>query len=103
MYTYIMSHRTQITLTDAQYIRLKHESDRTGVGLAELVRRALAVAYGDPARPDTTHVLEVSFGAWQDREIDGEAYVEHVRSGTTAPRKLGTGRGREHEATPRPG
>lgn len=81
MYTYIMSHRTQITLTDAQYIRLKHESDRTGVGLAELVRRALAVAYGDSARADTTQVLEATFGAWQDRAIDGETYVERVRPG----------------------
>ncbi len=76
-----MSHRTQITLTDSQYIRLKHESDRTGVGLAELVRRALAVAYGDPARAGTAQVLEATFGAWQDREIDGEASVEHLRPG----------------------
>jgi len=76
-----MSHRTQITLTDSQYLRLKQESDRTGVGLAELIRRALTVAYGDPARSDTGHVLEVTFGAWRDREMDGEAYVERLRPG----------------------
>ena len=62
-------------------MRLKHESDRTGAGLAELVRRALTVAYGDPARSDATHVLEATFGAWKDREIDGEACVERVRPG----------------------
>jgi len=76
-----MTHRAQITLTDSQYLRLKQESDRTGVGLAELVRRALTVAYGDPARSDTARVLEATFGAWQDREIDGEAYVERLRPG----------------------
>lgn len=103
MYTSTVSHRTQITLTGSQYIRLKHEADRTGVGLAELVRRALAVAYGDPARADTAQVLEATFGAWQNLEIDGEAHVERVRPGTAAPRTPGTGRGRGHEATPRPG
>jgi len=76
-----MSHCTQITLTDSQYIRLKQESDRTGVGLAELVRRALAVAYGDPARADAAQVLEATFGTWQHREIDGEVYVERMRPG----------------------
>ena len=76
-----MSHRNQITLTDSEYIRLKQESDRTGVGLAELIRRALTIAYGDPARSDTAHVLGASFGSWQDREIDGEAYVERLRPG----------------------
>ncbi len=76
-----MSHRNQITLTDSEYIRLKQESDRTGVGLAELIRRALTIAYGDPARSDTAHVLEASFGSWQDREMDGEAYVERLRPG----------------------
>jgi hypothetical protein len=74
-----MSYRT---LTDSQDMRLKQESDRTGVGLAELIRRALTIAYGDPARSDTAHVLEVSFGAWQDRELDGEAHVERLRPGT---------------------
>lgn len=38
-------------------MRLKHESDRTGAGHAELVRRALTVAYGDPARSDAAYVL----------------------------------------------
>ncbi len=76
-----MSHRTQITLTDSQYMRLKQESDRTGVGLAELVRQALVVAYGDPACVDSAQVLEATFGAWRDSEIDGKAYVERVRPG----------------------
>ncbi|MYH49009.1 MAG: ribbon-helix-helix protein, CopG family [Gammaproteobacteria bacterium] len=36
-----MSHRTQITLTDEQYARLREEARRSGHGLAELVRRAV--------------------------------------------------------------
>ncbi|MGI8825370.1 MAG: CopG family transcriptional regulator [Chloroflexota bacterium] len=76
-----MSHRTQITLTDAQYDRLKKESGRSGVGLAELVRRALVVAYGDVDRSSWEQGLEMSFGGWKDREFDGEEYVEHIRRG----------------------
>ena len=52
MQTYIMSHRTQITLTDAQYARLKAESEKSGVGLAELVRRALSAMYGGPSKAE---------------------------------------------------
>jgi hypothetical protein len=75
-----MSHRTQITLTDAQYARLKRESERTGVGLAELIRRAVALAYGS-GRPSSGEGIEASFGAWSDRDFDGEAYVDSLRRG----------------------
>jgi hypothetical protein len=73
-----MSHRTQITLTDEQYETLRRESDRTGVSLAELVRRAVARAYGAPERASQA-ALEESFGAWQDRDFDGAEYVERIR------------------------
>lgn len=81
MYTYIMSHRTQITLTDAQYARLKEESDRTGLGLAELVRRAISASYGDVGTHEALALLQESFGAWRDREFDGESYVRVLRRG----------------------
>lgn len=81
MYTYIMSHRTQITLTDTQYARLKQESERTGLGLAELVRRALGANWGDMGSEEALAALEESFGAWPDREFDGEIYVEIMRPG----------------------
>ncbi len=80
MYTYIMSHRTQITLTDSQYRQLKHESEKTGLGLAEIIRRALSNKFGTFAQRDTK-ALEESFGAWADRDFDGEAYVEKIRPG----------------------
>jgi len=81
MYAYIMSHRTQIILTDAQYARLKQESERTGVGLGELIRRALAAAYGETGRTDAAEGLGATFGAWPDRELDGAGYVEGLRRG----------------------
>ncbi|TAK79101.1 MAG: antitoxin [Dehalococcoidia bacterium] len=76
-----MSHRTQITLTDEQYERLLDESGRTGLGLAELVRRALVRCYGDTTPNERIRVLHESAGAWTDREVDGEQYVENLRRG----------------------
>jgi hypothetical protein len=81
MYAYIMSHRTQITLTDSQYALLRQESERSGLGLAELVRRALARTYGSVDRSDAVDVLEASFATWQDREGDGASYVDRLRPG----------------------
>jgi hypothetical protein len=73
-----MAHRTQITLTDDQYAALKRESRRTGLGLAELVRRALAATYRTPGG-HRSPALEESFGAWAGRDFDGEQYVERLR------------------------
>ncbi len=73
-----MSHRTQITLTDAQYARLKRESERTGLGLAELVRRSLSATYRTRSMARAA-ALEESFGAWGDRDFDGEEYVDRIR------------------------
>jgi ribbon-helix-helix CopG family protein len=75
-----MSRRTQITLNDAQYEWLKRESERTGRSLAELVRRALSLAYGTPAE-GAQEGLEQSFGAWADRDFDGASYVDSLRRG----------------------
>jgi hypothetical protein len=76
-----MSHRTQITLTDAQYARLQEESDRSGLSLAELVRRALDDRYGPPQAEELLEAIKYAFGSWTDRDFDGEAYVEALRHG----------------------
>lgn len=76
-----MSHRTQITLTDEQYERLRTESERTGMGLAELVRRALDRTYGTKRHRDRIRALDDSFGAWTDLEVDGASYVDGMRRG----------------------
>ncbi len=73
-----MAHRTQITLTDAQYETLKRESEKTGLGLAELVRRSLSATYRMQG-PERSAALGESFGAWADRDFDGEHYVERIR------------------------
>lgn len=78
-----MSHRTQITLSDEQYARLRAESEQTGLGLAELVRRAVDASYGTMGLEERLAALEAGFGAWTDEahDEDGAAYVERIRPG----------------------
>jgi hypothetical protein len=76
-----MSHRTQITLSDEEYASLKRESERTGPGLAELVRRALRNTYGSMDPSARAVAVRRSFGAWRTCEDSGEAYVERLRRG----------------------
>ncbi|MGI8411564.1 MAG: ribbon-helix-helix protein, CopG family [Solirubrobacteraceae bacterium] len=74
--------RTQISLTDAQYLRLHEESARTGLSLAELIRRALDQRYESISEADRRRLLESAFGSWTDRQETGEEYLARVRSGT---------------------
>ena len=46
-----MSSRVHFTLTDGQYLWLAEESVRTGLSMAELVRRALDATYRPWLRP----------------------------------------------------
>ncbi len=72
MYTYIdayirlhhVSRRTQITLRDRQHAFLVDESARTGLSIAELVRRAIDAAYRPHARP-VVRGFELSLGVWR--------------------------------------
>jgi hypothetical protein len=75
-----MSHRTQITLTDEQYERLRAESRETGLGLAELVRRAVDRLYGPVDRSALRTALDGSFGTWAGAG-DGAGYVDTLRRG----------------------
>jgi len=58
-----LSRRTQITLTDRQHVFLQIESDRTGLSIAELVRRAIDRTYRPHLRPKVGGV-ELSLGLW---------------------------------------
>jgi Arc/MetJ family transcription regulator len=80
MYAYIMSHRTQIILSDDLYARVMREAKRTGLGLGELTRRALAKTYGRGDERYAKSVLDRTFGAWGEGE-DGESFVESMRPG----------------------
>ena len=71
-----MSRKTQITLTDRQHAFLVDESRRTGLSLAELVRRALDSAYRPYSRP-TVKGFELSLGLW--REPDAAVVGRRVR------------------------
>jgi len=75
-------HRTQITLTDRQYARLRDESERTGSSLAELIRRAVDREYEQPSDEQRLRLLDSAFGAWAGRKETGAEFVERVRSGT---------------------
>lgn len=59
-----MSRRTQITLTDRQHAFLLEESFRTGLSMAELVRRAVDAVYRPHQRPRLRGYL-VSVGVWE--------------------------------------
>jgi len=76
-----MSHRTQVILEDRQYTHLLAESERTGVGLGELVRRAVDRTYDLPDHDAVAHALDMSFGTWTGVDVDGEAFVESMRHG----------------------
>jgi hypothetical protein len=58
-----MSRRTQVILTDRQHAFLVDESARTGLSIAELVRRALDKTYRPHTRP-AFRGFELSVGVW---------------------------------------
>ncbi len=72
-------HRTQITLTDHQYERLRRESDDSGLSMAEIVRRKLDEGEGQASLDQRRAALRASAGAWGDRDFDGRQYVEQIR------------------------
>lgn len=78
-----MSHRTQVVLTDELYGVLREESARTGASIGELVRQAVAGRYARRRvdRAEGLRILRETAGAWSDLDVDGEEYVERLRTG----------------------
>jgi hypothetical protein len=62
-----MSRRTQITLKDRQHRLLLEESDRTGLPMAELIRRAVDSVYRQASRP-TIAGFSVTAGLWREAD-----------------------------------
>jgi hypothetical protein len=58
-----MGRRTHVMLTDRQYAFLVDEARRTGLSMAELVRRALDQTYRPHSRP-RVRGFELSLGIW---------------------------------------
>jgi hypothetical protein len=57
--------RTHVMLTPRQHLFLRDESERTGLGMAELVRRAIDQTYRPHSRP-RVRGIEVSVGLWRN-------------------------------------
>jgi len=69
----------QITLRDEQYRRLREESQRSGLSIAELVRRSVTRHYGGLTKEEKLEALDASFGIWRDRTDLPEDSVEYVK------------------------
>jgi hypothetical protein len=67
MYNSGVSRRTQITLTDRQHAFLLDESWRTGLPMAELVRRAVDNEYR-PGWRRRVRGYAISGGIWKDAD-----------------------------------
>jgi hypothetical protein len=75
--------RTQISLTVEERRLLDREAARTGRSISALIRDAVSMTYG-PGRDAEADLRAVdsALGAWGERDIDGEEYVDRLRSGS---------------------
>lgn len=81
--------RTQISLSEQDRSVLDAEAARTGRSISALIRDAVARTYG--SRGDVEQdmqAIDAAVGAWTDRDMDGETYVEDIRSGARLHRAL---------------
>lgn len=73
--------RTQISLTVDQRRLLDAEASRTGRSISALIRDAVSNTYSSARDAESDlQAIDAAIGAWSERDVDGEAYVERVRS-----------------------
>ena len=73
-----MSVRTQITIPERQYRLLRYESLRSGLSMAELIRRAIDATY-EPRRRPTIRGYEIGVSVWRQPDIAVVGRVEPKR------------------------
>lgn len=74
--------RTQISLTEEERRALDSAAARTGRSISALIRDAVDAMYGDQrSTEDDLATMRLAFGSWTDRELDGETWVQALRSG----------------------
>lgn len=79
--------RTQISLTVEERRLLDREAARTGRSISALIRDAVSTTYGPGRDADADlRAIDTALGAWGERDFDGEAYVERLRSGSRLDR-----------------
>ena len=80
--------RTQLYLDDAIHARLTMLARRQGRSLSDLVREALARAYGSDREDERQNSLKAIEGLWKDRSDlpRTDAYVRRLRRDTRSKR-----------------
>ena len=74
--------RMQISLTVEERQALDAEAARTGRSVSALVRAAVETVYDvQRSRAGDLAAMRRAFGSWQDRGVDGEAWVDGMRPG----------------------
>jgi len=74
--------RTQISLEVEQRRLLDEAAARTGKSLSALIRAAVEAVYGSERSAERDLALmHRGIGAWRDRDTDGQAWVEQMRTG----------------------
>ena len=63
-----MSHRIQIMLSDRQYALLRYEALRSGLSIAELMRRGVDQTY-QPKRRPVVRGYEVGVSLWRQPDV----------------------------------
>jgi ribbon-helix-helix CopG family protein len=79
--------RTQLYLDEEMARTLAAESRRRGTTVSELVREAVATAYGRGTRTDRRAVIHRLAGVWADRDdlADPDAFVRGLREERAQP------------------